>query len=216
MAALCASCGPAVPRAVTVPSAPPPSQDAAAAKASALLLTQALTAVRGLRSYAFQATEQLAGRGSGLVTVITGRAVLPDRVFYEVLVAGRSARVVDIGNHAWVSSPGMGYRQESLAGVGNPEASLVSLLAHLDVTGSAAQPGGGHVLQGTIPTAAASQLLVAGVPTGPVTTRINLTAADLPVTLAYSATVARGGRPLVVNVLEHLDGFNSQSPITAP
>lgn len=211
---LCTSCGPPIPRAIAV--APSPSLDAAAARASALVLAQALTAVRGLRSYAFQATEQLAGRGSGLVTVITGRTVLPDRVFYQVLVAGRSARVVDIGDHGWVSSPGRPYRAESLAGVRNPEASLVSLLAHLDVTAVTTQPGGGHVLQGVVPTSVVSELLVAGAPMGPVTAQLDLTAAGLPVSLAYSVTLARRGRPLSVNVLEHFDGFNSQPPIAAP
>ncbi len=132
------------------PAAPTPDAAALAAQAKAVALT------RQVRAYAFTAVQTLKGP-TVQRTVLTGRAIRPSSITYNLLVGTSRQQVIKIGATTFVRLPPAGWKAIAKpTPTADPLASLLPLLAGLRNPSLI-----GAVLSGTVTAATLSEAKLA-------------------------------------------------------
>lgn len=194
---------------VNAPAGPTSDSAAVAARSKAEQVTKAL------HSYSFRATQRLAGGAKPQQTILTGRAIRPGAVSYDVSVEGKQQLVIKVGGRTFVRVPPAAWKALAKPGpTVDPVASLLPLL-----TGLTHPTLTGPTLRGTV---ASSVLTAAGLaPTGgtstaPCTVTFTLDAADHVMSVALSLKVKAGTQTLTLDEVTVFSEFNTAPAINAP
>jgi hypothetical protein len=195
----------------TSPTTPAPTADPAAAAA----LAKALTQTKALRSYAFTATQTLRGGAQQQVTSLTGRAVRPAAIAYQLNVGGKVQQVIKVSGRTYLRVPPSAWKVLAKpSATVDPLASLLPLLTNL--TNPALQ---GSNLSGTVSGTVLSQAKLApggasGTGTSPVAFTLDKTGHVLSVRLKL--TVRAGEKTLTLDEVTTYSALNRAPAITAP
>lgn len=201
-----AKAAPAAPQ-----TAPVVSTDAAALAA----LARATATTRALRSYAFRATQRLSGGARTQVTSLTGHALRPGAISYQLAVGGTLQQVIKLAGRTYVRIPPAGWKALAKPGpTVDPLASLLPLLA------SVTQPTlTGRHLTGQV---AASSLSRAGLapagaaPNASTPVSFSLDVAGHVTAVQLQITVKAGTQTLVLSEATSFSQFNTAPAIRAP
>ena len=209
------SSGSSRPHATTQPSSSSPQPAATADSAAAVALAKAIVMTKALRSYAFQATQRLTGAAAPQLTSLSGRAVRPAAISYDLRVGGKDQQVIKLGGRTYVRQPPAPWTVLAKPGATvDPLASLLPLL-----TGLTAPTLTGHRLSGQVPASVLTQARLAppsAAPNAstPVTFGLDPTGHISSVTLRV--TVRAGARTLVLDEATTFSLFNRAPAIKAP
>lgn len=199
------------------PSPTPGSSSAAVAADPAALaaVAKAEAATRALRSYAFRASQTLSGGAKVQQTVLTGRAVRPSAVSYDLVVGGKVQQVIKLGGRTFVRVSPAPWKALAKPGpTVDPIASLLPLLSHLD------QPTlTGRVLSGNVPASVLSQTGLAPTGAAPAATtpvRLTLDPTGHVTSVTLRLTLKAGAQTLLLDETTSYAQFNTAPPIKAP
>jgi hypothetical protein len=198
------------------PSSAPTKAAAAAPDPAALAaLGKAESLTKALHSYAFRASQQLSGGAKVQQTVLTGRAIRPGAVSYDLSVGGKHQQVIKVGGHTFVRVPPGAWKALSKPGpTVDPIASLLPLLANLS------EPAlSGLALTGKVPATVLSKagLAPAGAaPSAATPVRFALDAAGHVTAVTLRLTVKAGTQTLVLDEITSFTQFNKVAAIKAP
>jgi hypothetical protein len=215
LAACSASATKAQPAGSTTPSTSPATPDATADPAAAAALAKALTQTKALRSYAFTATQTLRGGAQPQVTSLTGRAVRPAAIAYQLNVGGKVQQVIKVSGRTYLRVPPAAWKVLAKpSATVDPLASLLPLLTNL--TNPALQ---GSNLSGTVSGTVLSQAKLApagasGTGASPVAFTLDKTGHVLSVRLQL--TVRAGEKTLTLDEVTTYSALNRVPAITAP
>ena len=207
--------GSSKPLATTHPSSSPPQPAATADPAAAVALTRAVAMTKALRSYAFEATQRLTGAERPQFTSLSGRALRPAAISYDLRVGGKHQQVITLGGRTFVRQPPAPWTVLAKPGATvDPLASLLPLL-----TGLTAPTLTGHRLSGRVPARVLTQARLAPPSTAsdastPVTFGLDPTGHIISVTLRV--TVRAGAKTLVLDEATTFSLFNRAPAIKAP
>jgi hypothetical protein len=191
----------------SAPAAPDAAALAAVAKAEAV--------TKALRSYSFRASQNLSGSAKPQQTVLTGRAIRPGSVAYDLTVGGKAQQVIKIAGHTFVRVPPAAWKALTKPGpTVDPIASLLPLLSSLH------QPTlTGRTLTGTVPASVLSQagLAPAGAaPAASTPVRLILDPAGHVTSVTLRLTLKAGTQTLVLDEATSYAQFNKAAAIKAP
>lgn len=199
----------------TSPATPAATADPALAKAAAAALAKALTQTKALRSYAFTATQTLRGGAQPQVTSLTGRAVRPTAIAYQLSVGGKVQQVIKVSGRTYLRVPPAAWKALAKpSATVDPLASLLPLLTNL--TNPALQ---GATLSGTVSGTVLSQAKLApagasGTGSSPVAFTLDKTGHVLSVRLQL--TVKAGEKTLTLDEVTTYSALNRAPAIKAP
>lgn len=195
---------------------PPATPVGGAADAAALAaLSRAEQVTRALHSYSFSATQRLSGGATAQQTLLTGRAVRPGAVSYDVSVAGKHQLVIKVGGRTFVRVPPAAWKALTKPGpTVDPVASLVPLLTGLTDPTLTARTLRGTVASGVL---TAAGLAPAGAPsTARSAVTFTLDAAGHVTSVSLSLKVKAGTQTLTLDELTTFNQFNTAPAIKAP
>ncbi|GAC1607515.1 MAG: hypothetical protein NVS3B26_01130 [Mycobacteriales bacterium] len=178
-------------------------------------LARAVQVTTGLRSYAFRAAQELTGGTRAQSTVLTGQAVRPASISYQLALGGRTQQVITVGGRTYLRVPPGSWK--ALARPGATVDPLASLLALLHALSAPSMTG--HSLPGQVPAAVLSQAGLA--PAGAAANT------STPVTLALDGEsrvtavslrlpIDAGGHQLLLAESTVFSRFNAVLPIRPP
>ncbi len=201
---------PAAPRPTALTPSPAPTADPAAVAA----LTRAVALTRRVRSYAFVAVQTVSGPSTQR-TVLTGRAVRPSSIAYDLVVGTSRQQVIKIGNRTFVRVPPARFKAiAKTTPVGDPLASLLPLLEGIQnptLTGS--------VITGTVTPATLGQAKLApassqGGADAPL--RLTLDARGRVASVAVTLKITAGNQALTLVGTTQFSQYEGVAPIAAP
>lgn len=211
-AAACSGSSPAsTPAAPTATVTAPASADPAAAAA----LARAVRATKAVRSYTFRAVQTLSGGSRPQVTVLSGRAVRPAAITYNLKVGTSTQEVVRVGGRTYLRVPPSGWKALTKPAPSvDPLASLLPLLTDLQ------QPRlTGSTLTGQVPavTLSKARLAPAGASPGAMApVSLVLDKAGRVASLSLRLSVQAGKQRLELDGRTTFGSFNQARPIKAP
>lgn len=191
------------------------SATAAVNVAALAAVAKAEAVTKALHSYSFRASQRLSGGAKVQQTVLTGRAIRPGSVAYDLTVGGKAQQVIKVGGRTYVRVPPAGWKALAKPGpTVDPIASLLPLLSNLT------QPAlTGRALSGAVPAGVLSQagLAPAGAaPSASTPIRFALDPEGHVTSVTLRLSLKAGSQTLVLDETTSYAQFNRVAPIKAP